>query len=102
MLKLTTAGVEPLSFILPRKSDQFQADIYPDCRSNAAAITADDYFAGKNGTPPSMSMAPGAAVADAPKKAPVVMKSAAQLQRELDAANAKIAKLEAELAKLKA
>jgi coronin-1B/1C/6 len=103
VLKLTNSGVEPLSFILPRKSDMFQSDIFPDCESGAAALTADEYFGGKNASPPTQSMRPGEEKADdGPKAAPVMMKSAAQLQRELDAANKRIAELEAEVKKLKA
>lgn len=98
-LKLTNQAIEPLSFILPRKSDMFQADVFPDTDSGAAVLTADQYFSGSNvETPPTMSMRPGAEAKQEEKAAPVMMKSAAQLQRELDAANKRIAELEAQLA----
>ena len=71
------------------------------------ALSADAWTAGKNATPAKRSMNPknAAAAGAASSSAPValkVQKSPADLQRELDAANAKIAALEAELAKLRA
>jgi coronin-1B/1C/6 len=95
----------PISFQVPRKSaDTFQKDLYPDCYAGVPALSGKDWAAGKNATPARRSMKPGSAPA-AGSAAPValkVQKSPADLQRELDAANAKIAALEAELAKLKA
>lgn len=98
MLKLTNKDVEPLHFIIPRKSDLFQADIFPDCRSNVKAMSADEFFGGKNATPKLMSL-------DPKKRKDVVQKESggmkvvnvASLQKDLDAANKKIAELEAKL-----
>ena len=98
-LKLTSRAVEPLSFIVPRKSDLFQADIFPDCYAGKAAMTADEFYAGTSKKPILMSMDPSkrsdgeqtAVKFNAPK-------SAAQLQQELDKANARIKELEAKLA----
>lgn len=96
---------------MPRKSaDTFQKDLYPDTYAGIPALTADQWAAGQNATPAKKSMKPGAAGAasaassssSAAAPALKVSKSPADLQRELDAANAKIAALEAELAKLKA
>jgi len=99
----------PISFQVPRKAaDSFQKDLYPDSYAGIPALTADEWASGKNATPIKKSMKPGAApptggAAAAAASAPLkVQKSPADLQRELDAANAKIAALEAELAKLKA
>ena len=66
-LKLTRDAVEPLSFILPRKSDMFQPDIFPDCYAGIAAATADEFFAGKDAAPPLVSMAPDANKGGSPK-----------------------------------
>lgn len=41
-------AVEPISFIVPRKSELFQEDIYPDAPSDKPAISAADWFSGKN------------------------------------------------------
>lgn len=59
-LKLTKDSVIPISFIVPRKSggDVFQSDIYPDCVSAKPALTADEWAAGNNADPHTMSMDP--------------------------------------------
>lgn len=45
ILKMTGSNsIEPLSFIVPRKSDSFQEDIFPDCISGEPAQSAADYF----------------------------------------------------------
>ncbi|PVH15805.1 uncharacterized protein CXQ87_003660 [Candidozyma duobushaemuli] len=41
------SSVEPVSFIVPRKSDNFQEDIYPDAPSNKPALSSSDWFSGK-------------------------------------------------------
>jgi coronin-1B/1C/6 len=70
MLKLTANTVEPLSFICPRKSDLFQADLYPDCYAGKSAMSADDFFAGKPIKKPlMMSMDPDKADKTAKPKA---------------------------------
>lgn len=101
LLKLTTNSVEPLSFFVPRKSDSFQDDIYPDTASNEAAHTADEWLAGSDKPPKMMSLNP--ALKPAGGGAPttkkfVAAKSAAVLQQELDVANARIKELEEKLA----
>jgi coronin-1B/1C/6 len=101
LLKLTTNSVEPLSFVVPRKSDLFQDDLYPDTAASEPAHTADEWLGGSNKGPKLMSLNPaisGGAKAGTPAKAFVPSKTAAQLQAELDAANKKIAELEAKLA----
>ncbi|KAI5949419.1 CRN1 [Candida jiufengensis] len=40
-------SIEPISFYVPRRSELFQADIYPDCPSSEPAISAEDWFGGK-------------------------------------------------------
>lgn len=106
LLKLTSNSVEPLSYHVPRKSDAFQDDIYPDTASMEPAHTADEWLAGSNLPPKLMSLNPairrsgGAAAggASAPAKSTfTVAKSAAVLQTELDAALARIKVLEERL-----
>ncbi|ODV80753.1 DUF1900-domain-containing protein [Suhomyces tanzawaensis NRRL Y-17324] len=41
-------SIEPISFIVPRRSELFQQDIYPDCPSGKPALTASEWFAGKD------------------------------------------------------
>jgi coronin-1B/1C/6 len=104
-LRLMRDSVIPVSFQVPRKSDMFQKDIFPDAIAGIPSATAAEYFAGKNGeairksmNPKDKSFAAGAGAAAEFKAA----KSPAQLKTELDAALAKIAELEAEIARLKA
>lgn len=40
--------IEPISFIVPRKSDNFQDDIYPDAPSSKPALSAEEWFDGKS------------------------------------------------------
>ncbi|WWC85478.1 uncharacterized protein L201_000342 [Kwoniella dendrophila CBS 6074] len=49
--KLAGGCVEPLSFIVPRKAESFQADIFPPANSIESAQTAADYFDGKSARP---------------------------------------------------
>lgn len=105
LLKLTTNGVEPLSFVVPRKSDTFQADLYPETAAASPAHTFDEWMKGSNKSPTIMSMDPtsdrkahaGAETTGEPVKfvAPVTVGS---LQKELAEANQKIAELEKKLA----
>ncbi|WVO13585.1 hypothetical protein L204_101206 [Cryptococcus depauperatus] len=46
--KLAGGCVEPLSFIVPRKAESFQSDIYPPANSIEPAQSAADFFAGKS------------------------------------------------------
>eukprot|EP00090_Calanus_glacialis_P031332 TRINITY_DN5161_c0_g1_i1.p1 TRINITY_DN5161_c0_g1~~TRINITY_DN5161_c0_g1_i1.p1 ORF type:complete len:623 (-),score=166.62 TRINITY_DN5161_c0_g1_i1:111-1979(-) len=58
-LHATKDLVEPISMIVPRKSDTFQDDIYPETAAPIAAISADDWLAGKNASPVLISMKTG-------------------------------------------
>jgi coronin-1B/1C/6 len=99
-LRLMRDAAIPVSFQVPRKSDIFQKDIYPDTYAGKATQTADDYVAGKNAAPALMSMDPKSRDGGAEEVAVafVAKKSPAELQAELDAALARIKELEAQLA----
>ncbi|KAG6333451.1 hypothetical protein ID866_5641 [Astraeus odoratus] len=45
--KVTSNGVEPVAFIVPRKSESFQSDIYPPAPSSEPSLTAAEFFSGK-------------------------------------------------------
>ncbi|WVQ76929.1 hypothetical protein IAR50_006608 [Cryptococcus sp. DSM 104548] len=69
--KLAGGCVEPLSFIVPRKAESFQADIYPEANSIEAAQTAADFFAGKTSRPKVVDLETGGTtVNDAPIPTP--------------------------------
>ncbi|KAI9357008.1 hypothetical protein DFJ73DRAFT_821808 [Zopfochytrium polystomum] len=57
--KVHPTFVEPISFKVPRKSDAFQADIFPDTIGQEPALTADQYFAGKTAPPKLISLENG-------------------------------------------
>lgn len=48
--------IEPISFIVPRRAEVFQDDIYPPCTGLKPAVSADEFFAGKDGLPPKFSL----------------------------------------------
>ncbi|CAI9735756.1 coronin-2B isoform X11 [Octopus vulgaris] len=60
--KLHTAKdlVEPVSMIVPRKSDQFQDDIFPPTASCVPSLTADEWISGQNREPILVSLQDGA------------------------------------------
>nr|BAD74160.1 coronin [Physarum polycephalum] len=58
-LKLHTNKVEPISFRVPRKSDDFASDLFPDAYAGEAALTAEQWLAGENAEPILRSLAPG-------------------------------------------
>jgi len=61
--KVTTKGiVDVLQFYVPRKSDLWQADLYPDTRSTEPCLTADEFAEGKNAPPKLVPVNPEAAV----------------------------------------
>lgn len=50
-VRLTTNHIEYVSFKVPRRGGGFQPDLYPPIRSQEPAMTAADYFGGKNADP---------------------------------------------------
>lgn len=58
-----TKGIcEPISMIVPRKSDQFHDDLYPDTAAPRAALSAREWISGRNAPPSLMSMKTGGGV----------------------------------------
>ena len=50
------AYIEPISFIVPRRSETFQDDIYPATVGLKPALSAAAWFEGKEGLPPKIDM----------------------------------------------
>lgn len=48
--------IEPVSFIVPRRAEMFQSDIFPPTNGLKAGVTADEWFAGKTALPPKISL----------------------------------------------
>lgn len=49
--------IEPVSFIVPRRSETFQDDIYPPTVGVTAAMSSSEWLGGKEALPPKISMA---------------------------------------------
>jgi hypothetical protein len=106
LLKLGATSVEPISFQVPRKSDIFQDDLYPDTPGTEPALSSDQWFAGQTAQPKLVSLAPGfvAPTKPAAEFKPVVKesegpKNETELRSEYEKQKKRIAYLEAELVK---
>lgn len=105
LYKATASLVEPISFRVPRKSDVFQDDLFPDAPGSEPALTADAWAGGANSDPKLQSLAPGFSKPSAPKAEfkPVVQEkkvlSEADLRAENEKLTQRVAFLEAELVK---
>ncbi|KAM7009114.1 coronin-2A isoform 1-T1 [Tautogolabrus adspersus] len=56
--------IEPLSMIVPRRSESYQEDIYPMTASNKPALTAEEWLSGIDKGPVLMSLKPGSQEAE--------------------------------------
>jgi hypothetical protein len=97
-LRLLRDKIQPVSLRVPRKSEIFQADLYPDAYAGVSGQSAADYQAGKNADAPTQSMDPKNAPGERKAQSLQVKRSPAELERLLEAAEKKIAELEAKLA----
>lgn len=48
--------IEPVSFIVPRRAEAFQGDVYPPTVGTKPAMSANEWFAGKEGLPAKISL----------------------------------------------
>jgi coronin-1B/1C/6 len=102
MLKATPAAIEPISFKVPRKSDLFQDDLFPETPGETPAMSAAEWLGGKNAPPKLVSLEAGYVP---PKhKAIEVTKVEEKVEKELTTAEMKqkIADLENRVAYLEA
>ncbi|XP_053184736.1 coronin-2A isoform X2 [Scomber japonicus] len=56
--------IEPLSMIVPRRSESYQEDIYPMTAGNKPALTSEEWLSGIDKGPVLMSLKPGSHVAE--------------------------------------
>ena len=49
--------IEPISFIVPRRAEVFQDDIYPPAVGRKPAMSGNEWFGGKEGLPPKIDLA---------------------------------------------
>ncbi|KAI4488493.1 hypothetical protein M0802_011599 [Mischocyttarus mexicanus] len=61
-LHATRGMCEPISMIVPRKSDQFQEDLYPDTIGTCPALSARDWISGMNNPPILISLKTGGSI----------------------------------------
>jgi len=104
VLKVSVKSVEPIAFNVPRKSDVFQDDIYPDCFAGDPSLTASEWFGGKDAEPKTISLSQGFVAK--PKSASFVPEvkeekalSEKELKDEVEKLQKRVAYLEAELVK---
>eukprot|EP00290_Baffinella_frigidus_P008925 CAMPEP_0180122350 /NCGR_PEP_ID=MMETSP0986-20121125/3528_1 /TAXON_ID=697907 /ORGANISM="non described non described, Strain CCMP2293" /LENGTH=412 /DNA_ID=CAMNT_0022061531 /DNA_START=261 /DNA_END=1495 /DNA_ORIENTATION=+ len=57
-VRLTQNAMEPVSFTVPRKGDQFQEDLYPDTFAGRAALGSEEWLGGANANPRLVGMNP--------------------------------------------
>jgi len=104
-LKLSVKMMEPISFQVPRKSDIFQADLFPDCFSGEPALTADQWLGGENAEPKTGSLEGGFVKKEnSASFNPVVQQEEKQLsdkemKEEVEKLKKRVAYLEAEIVK---
>jgi len=59
--KVSGSGfIEPIAFIVPRRADSFQGDIYPLAPSSEPSLSATEFFGGREVKPKLMSLETGA------------------------------------------
>lgn len=69
------AYIEPISFIVPRKSEMFQSDIYPPAQGLKPGVSSGEWWDGKDASAPKIDME-SLYDGQAPRDAPVSAKSA--------------------------
>jgi len=105
MLKIGIKLLEPISFQVPRKSDMFQDDIFPDTFSGEPSLTAAEWLSGNNADPKTYSLAPGFVQKKTsqefnPSKVEVPKElNEKELKDEMEKLQKRVAYLEAELIK---
>lgn len=105
LLKVGTKTLEPISFQVPRKSDVFQDDIFPDCVSGEPTLTAAEWLSGKNGEPKTTSLQGGfvqkekTTTTNFEKQAEAKPLSEKELKDEIEKLTKRVSYLEAEIVK---
>lgn len=103
MLKLSVKMMEPISFTVPRKSDIFQPDLFPDCFSGEPALTSEQWIAGENAEPKTGSLEKGFVKKENISFNPVQQEEKQMSEKELkddyEKLKNRVAYLEAELVK---
>jgi len=104
ILKLGNRIMEPIGFEVPRKSDVFQDDLFPDTASGEPTLSSEEWLGGKNGEVKLTSLAPGFVQKERVQDfKPTVQKeeklSEHEMKEQLDKLQKRVSYLEAELVK---
>merc|ERR1719219_3161032 len=95
-LTINPSEVVPLSFVVPRKATDYQADLYPDAYAGTPAMTAAEYQAGENRDPVLTGMDPQS-LATLGGAVFVPKKTYHELEEENETLKSRVAELEAQL-----
>jgi len=105
-LKVVNTAVEPISFQVPRKSELFQDDLFPDTAGPTPSVQSGGWFGGETGEPILVSLEGGFVAPEKPKfevkevaKVDEGPKGETELRAAWEEAKKRVAYLEAELAK---
>jgi coronin-1B/1C/6 len=107
MVKACKTMLEPIHFCVPRKSELFQDDIFPDTPGQDPAMSAAEWLGGANKQPIKVSLEGGFVAKAKPEFKPIAVKEVkeekpkteAEWRSEVTELNKRVAYLEAELAK---
>jgi len=107
VLKACTTYVEPIHFVVPRKSELFQDDIFPDTPGPDPALTAAEWLSGQTKEPKLVSLEKGFVPRDKTEFKPIVVveakvekpKTEAEWRTEVENLTKRVSYLEAELVK---
>jgi coronin-1B/1C/6 len=109
LYKVVEDTIEPISFMVPRKSDMFAEDLFPDAASDEPALTAGEWIGGSDASPKTQSLAPSfkketktKTFEPTPQKQPTGPTTEAELKEEYEKLKKRVAYLEAELIKKEA
>lgn len=101
IMKLTNKdGIHPLKFIVPRKSDAFQDDIYPPAAAPTPAHTFAEWKGGSSKLPVTMKLDPKSMASGggaAPAKKTKAFKTVPMLTKEVDELKKRVEYLEGKL-----
>ncbi|KAH7098540.1 microtubule binding protein [Auriculariales sp. MPI-PUGE-AT-0066] len=75
--KVSGSVVEPIAFVVPRKADSFQADIFPPALAAEPSLSAAEFYNGKQAAPNMVSLETGAVAPSSMSFAPTPKSSLA-------------------------
>ncbi|XP_063931661.1 coronin-1C-like [Zophobas morio] len=110
----STNFVEPIQMVVPRKSELFQDDLYPECAGDEPSLEIEDFLAGKDAAPKLVSLKEGFSSQKGVVQASPSLNTnkknelkdfaddVEQLKEQLKSARLELKKKDAEIAKLRA